>query len=157
MIQHITQRLAFLCDTIPAMVKAIPEAALRHKLRPDKWSKLEILGHLIDSATNNHQRFVRIQFEDTPKVTYDQNQWNKFNNYNALPLAHVIDLWELYNRHLLEVIKIIPEERLQRTGMTNEPQPLTLHWLIVDYLKHLEYHLVQVVGAYDDNPVLAYH
>ncbi len=47
------------------------------KLFPNKWSKKEIIGHLINSATNNHQRFVRCQFETIPKIVYDQNKWKE--------------------------------------------------------------------------------
>ena len=76
MIENIVDRLQYLCDAIPSLIKQIPEQEFSHKSAPGKWSKKEILGHLIDSATNNHQRFVRAQFEDTPFIIYDQDNWN---------------------------------------------------------------------------------
>ena len=138
-------RLTFLCETIPALLHKIPNEEFTFKLHPEKWSKLEILGHLIDSATNNHQRFIRSQFENNPTIIYDQDNWNKFNNYKYLLKDHLIKFWKLYNEHLLEVIKAIPEENLLRSCITNEDSPVTLGWLIDDYVVHLEHHLHQIV------------
>lgn len=73
MIQKSIERLAFLCETIPQLLFEIDDLTFSEELTSEKWSKKEILGHLIDSATNNHQRFVRCQFEDIPTITYDQN------------------------------------------------------------------------------------
>ncbi len=145
MIDKSLYRLAFLCETIPALLNIIPEDEFKFKAKPEKWSKQEILGHLIDSASNNHQRFIRIQFEENPKIIYDQNNWNKYNNWNALNKGHVIRFWEVYNRQLIELISIIPPENLIRTGITNEVQPVTLNWLIDDYVVHLEHHMRQIV------------
>lgn len=141
----VTERLQYLCDTLPALIKQIPEQEFSQKPATNKWSRKEILGHLIDSAANNHQRFVRVQFEDTPFIVYDQDNWNINSRYQSMDSAHVIAFWEAYNRHLIEVIKRIPEENYLRTCKTNEPEPVTLLWLVKDYVKHLEYHLRQIV------------
>ncbi len=140
-----TERLQYLCDTIPALISHISEQEFSHKLSANKWSKKQILGHLIDSAANNHQRFVRVQFEETPFIVYDQDNWNACSRYQDMEPAHVIAFWEAYNRHLLEVLKRIPAESLSRTCKTNEAEPVTLLWLVEDYVKHLEYHLRQIV------------
>jgi hypothetical protein len=113
MIQPATDRLQYLCDTIPALIKAIPDGEFSYKPAPHKWSKKEILGHLIDSAANNHQRFIRAQFEDKPFIVYDQDNWVSCGRYADMPSVHVIDFWELYNRHLIEVISCIPADTLQ--------------------------------------------
>ncbi len=138
-------RLTFLCEAIPELIILIPDEEFKLKPKPGKWSKQEILGHLIDSATNNHQRFIRIQFEDCPQIKYDQDNWNKYNNYNNLDMHHVILFWKIYNEHLTEVIKAIPKENLMKTAKTSEKDPVTLEWLIDDYVVHLEYHLKQLV------------
>jgi hypothetical protein len=143
MIQETINRLDHLLKIIPPLLNAIPESEFKNKPRPEKWSKQEILGHLIDSATNNHQRFVRIQFEEDPKITYDQDNWVKCNHYNDLAKEHVINFWALYNTHLLEIMKRIPAENLKRTGITNSK--VSLAWLINDYVIHLEYHMKQIV------------
>lgn len=74
-------RLEYLCNTIPELLIQIDEQIFSEKINPAKWSKKEILGHLIDSATNNHHRFVRVQFETNLKISYDQNKWNQYNFY----------------------------------------------------------------------------
>jgi hypothetical protein len=145
MIQQSIERLDYLCGRIPDILRQIPDDAFSHKPAPEKWSKKEIIGHLIDSAANNHQRFIRIQFENEPKITYDQEKWNLYGYYNQLDKEHVIGFWEKYNLHLLEIIKRIPPHNLNLTGLTGGDEKLSLGWLIEDYVKHMEHHLKQVV------------
>eukprot|EP01133_Synstelium_polycarpum_P018585 gene18585-22237_t len=115
------------------------------KTSPEKWSKKEIIGHLIDSATNNHHRFVRGQFEETPVITYDQNKWNENNYYQLIDGAQIISFWEAYNKQLLELIKHFPKEKLNNTIHTGGKNNPTIGFLIDDYVQHLEHHLKQVV------------
>ena len=145
MIKETINRLDHLLKIIPQLLGQIPEEEFRKKPKPEKWSKLEILGHLIDSAANNHQRFIRIQFENDPKIVYEQDECVKLNHYNELNKEHVIKFWALYNAHILEVIKRIPEANLSRTSYANGPVKLSLGWLINDYVIHLEYHMKQIV------------
>jgi hypothetical protein len=139
-------RLHYLLDIIPPLLRQIPVETFGHKPAAEKWSKKEILGHLIDSATNNHQRFVRGQFENEPFITYDQNNWNTHSRYADMDGEHVISFWVAYNKHLLEVIKRIPAAAFERKCITNEAAPVTLAWLIDDYVKHMEHHLKQLVA-----------
>jgi len=145
-LQPTIDRLTYICNTIPAILKAIPDADFSHKPTPGKWSKKEILGHLIDSATNNHQRFVRVQFEETPFIIYNQDNWNLFSHHQDIPGSQVITFWELYNRYLLEIIKRIPANLLQRKCKTNESSDVTLQWIIEDYVVHMEHHLHEIVN-----------
>lgn len=139
-------RLQYLCNTIPPILELIPESEFIFKSTPVTWSKKEILGHLIDSATNNHQRFIRIQYENNPVIFYDQNQWNKLSNYNRINSSHLIQLWTLYNQHLIEITKVIPEKNLNKTGIGRDGLALTLEFYINDYVLHLEHHLKQLVS-----------
>jgi hypothetical protein len=156
MISSAIERMQALCDEIPALLLTIDEAAFSHKPAPGKWSKKEIIGHLIDSAANNHHRFVRGQFDDVPRITYDQDAWNAHNYYQQMDGRHVITFWEHYNRHLLEIIRHIPEHLLSRRVETGgesffvgdaPPGPApTIAFLIEDYVAHMEYHLRQIVN-----------
>lgn len=139
------ERLNFLCETIPNLLSGISETEFSYKPSIEKWSKKEILGHLIDSATNNHQRFVRAQFQDVPHIIYDQNNWNKFSFYQSMDSTHLINLWTVYNLHLVEIMKRIPAENLKRECQTESL--VTIEWLIIDYVKHLEHHLKQLVNV----------
>lgn len=139
------ERITKLCNTIPALLRAIPDAEFSHRPTPGKWSRKEILGHLTDSAANNLQRFVRGQFEDVPFIVYDQDNWVSCSRYQEMEGTHVIATWEAINRHIAEMIRRIPSESLCRLCRTNEPEPVTLQWLIEDYVVHMEYHLKQIV------------
>ncbi len=99
------ERLDYLCNTIPALLFEIPREDFSFKPASGKWSKKEIIGHLIASATNNHHRFVRVQFEDVPFIIYDQNKWNENSHYEDMDGQHLIDFWKSYNLHLLEILK----------------------------------------------------
>lgn len=119
---------------------------LQFKINPTKWNKKEILGHLIDSAANNYQRFIRIQYENTPVIFYNQNKWNELNQYQQLESKNIIDLWAIYNEHLLEVIKSIPVESLLREGNSGGEKNLTLVFLINDDVEHMEHHLKHIIS-----------
>src|SRR5688572_5103707 len=122
----------------------------------DEWSRKQILGHLIDSAANNHQRFVGGQFADHLIFAgYDQDQWVSAQRYNDEPWPDLIALWRAYNLHLLHVISAIPQPVLTQTRdkhtldqiafKTVAPNtPATLEYLIRDYLDHLKHHLDQI-------------
>lgn len=146
-IQDAVFRLQYVLDTIPAKLHAIPKQRFSAKESPDKWSRQQIIGHLIDSAANNHQRFIRAQYEATPKIVYDQNNWNTLNFYETADSALVINLWFSYNQHLLFVIKQIPDENLERLCDVGNNQQVTLAFLIVDYVDHLEHHLKYVFSS----------
>jgi hypothetical protein len=112
---------------------------------PGKWVRKEILGHLIDSAANNHQRVVRAQLvERLASPGYDQEAWVALHGYRARPWAELVDLWVSLNRHLAAVIESVPPDKLQTACAIGESQPCSLAWLITDYLRHLRHHLEQI-------------
>jgi hypothetical protein len=146
MITKAIQRLKQLCDIIPPLLSAIDEGIFSKKPAPNKWSKKEILGHLIDSANNNHQRFVRARFENVPTIFYIQDEWNKYGYYNLMDSKKIIELWTAYNNYLAELISYIPDEALSRECKTSDGEKHTLEFLINDYVVHLEHHLKQIVN-----------
>lgn len=144
-VQAAIKRLEYLLKVLPAKLEAIHEGDFAAKSSAAVWSKKEILGHLIDSAANNHQRFIRTQYENVPFVSYDPDKWNALNFYHEADSKLVIDLWCNYNQHLLEVSRRIPAERLLNKCLTGEGEPVTLAFIIVDYVEHLEHHLKQIL------------
>jgi DinB family protein len=138
-------RLEYLCANMPALLGLISEEEFALKPSADKWSKKEILGHLIDSATNNHHRFIRAQFVDRPRIDYHADSWVIANHYQELPIRHLIFFWQLYNLHLAKVIGYMPADILQRECDSGDPTLHTLEWLFDDYVDHLEHHLHQLV------------
>lgn len=116
--------------------------------QPGKWSKQQILGHLIDSAINNLKRFTDIQFLPQPYTTqsYKQDELVVANNYNALPLQHLLQLWESLNRQIVYVVQNIPETKLcwQVNPGYDDGATRSLEWIIADYVAHMEHHLRQI-------------
>lgn len=126
----------------------LPEADARRKPAPDKWSIAELIGHLIDSAANNHQRFIRAQQLESgePYIgpRYSQDSWVALNGYQEAPWTEIVDLGRLYNRHLARVIAHIPDELLPTEMRVGSLEPATLGFIIEDYLAHLQHHVRQI-------------
>ena len=137
-------RLVEIVNTVPQRLRQISSKEFSNKPSPDKWSKKQILGHLIDSATNNHHRFVRVQFEDKPGISYQQNKWNDHGYYQERDGDHIIAFWELYNRHLVELMRRIPKELLTKECNMGDGEFRAIEWLFDDYVRHLEHHLGQI-------------
>ena len=112
---------------------------------PGKWSPKEILGHLVDSASNNHQRFVRAQLDPSLEIAgYEQAGWVAAQRYGDRAWADILDLWASYNRHLAHVIAAIPEERRHVSCSIGEEPPVTLEHVVLDYIGHIQHHLRQI-------------
>ena len=114
---------------------------------PEKWSKKQVLGHLIDSAANNHQRFIRAQLG--PELAfpgYEQERWVAVQHYQDESWNALVALWQHYNRHLLHVMARVPGDQLSRRCVIGDNDPVTLEFLIKDYVVHLKHHLEQILG-----------
>ena len=124
-----------------------PDAAMERPA-PGKWSRKEILGHLVDSASNNHQRFVRAQ-EGTEMrgPGYAQDHWVAAQEYQGRDWQELIALWEAYNLHLAHGIRAIPAPRLATPCIIADREPVTLLYVVQDYLDHLKHHLRQIFPA----------
>jgi hypothetical protein len=144
-LQNTIQRLNYLLEIIPPLLNILDDETFSSQQLPGKWSKKQIIGHLIDSATNNHHRMVRAQFDDTPSISYDQNKWNEFGHYQHIPKDQIIHFWEVYNRQLLALIPLIPNEKLENK-IEIKGEKITLRFIIEDYVVHMEHHLRQVVN-----------
>jgi len=114
------------------------------KPSPNKWSKKEILGHLIDSAQNNIRRFIVAQYEDTPAITYRQDDWVSMNHYQSYSLKELIQLWYLQNKQICVILSDLSKEAFERNCQTESIH--TIEWLAEDYIKHLKHHLHQVLN-----------
>lgn len=145
--EKIATELQEIIHTFSIRIKAINIEEFNAKPNPNKWSKKEVLGHLIDSAHNNLRRFVVAQYEQQPNIVYDQDFWVNANDYQNMPDAEVIALWKLLNKRIIAVLSKMPVENYDHTCDTGKISPSihTLQWLAADYVKHLKHHLNQII------------
>ena len=119
----------------------LPEPLTSQPLGTNKWSAKQVVGHLIDSAANNHQRFVRLQIEpDLHLPGYKQEEWVAVQCYAVMPWMQALETWRVFNQHLAYVIQHIKVEHLDRVWHFEEG-PMPLGFLIEDYIGHLKHHL----------------
>ncbi len=152
-------RLRVVVATTEPMLLAVPDAQTALRPQPGNWSPRENVGHLIDSASNNHQRFVRAASqEDLVFSGYEQDRWVDVQDYQHAPWHELVTLWANFNRHLARVMAAIPEEHRARPRRKHNlhevawravpaSEPATLDYFMNDYVGHLEHHLAQILGA----------
>jgi hypothetical protein len=124
----------------------IDEALSRERAKPDEWCAREVVGHLIDSACNNHRRFILGQTPGLPKFDgYDGDVWVARQQYVDESWADIVALWAAYNRHLRHVIARTPAGHLLMSATDPDGLgPVTLGFLMQDYIGHIRHHYEQV-------------
>jgi hypothetical protein len=113
---------------------------------PGKWSRKEILGHLIDSTCNNQQKFVRTMAQPQLDFAgYKQDFWVESQKYNAADWRNLIALWRAYNQHLAHVIEHARPELLGNLIAIEDAGTFSLEFIMKDYVEHLKHHLMQIL------------
>jgi hypothetical protein len=149
-------------DSASQRLLQIGETESERPRAEEHWSAKQILGHLIDSAMNNHARFVLAQIKDDLVFAgYDQNNWVEIQHYQQASWSRLVDLWRAYNLHLLHVMSCTPADKLSRRCTAHsfqqiafetvkESEPATLEYLMKDYVVHLKHHLSQIFDKQAD-------
>ena len=143
-------------DSAAGRLLQITEAQSEQPRTEEHWSSKQIIGHLIDSATNNHARFVLGQLKnDLVFPGYDQDQWVQVQHYQQASWPQLVELWRAYNLHLLHIMSWVPQDKLKQACIQHslqniafesvgEAEPTTLKYLMKDYVVHLKHHLSQI-------------
>jgi len=144
-------------DRAASRLLLIPDRDASVRSAPGKWSPKEIVGHLIDSASNNHGRFVRAQLqEDLIFEGYDQDAWVRVEAYQDRPWVDLVRLWQAFNHHIAAVMQVAGPQTLTQPRTRHNldqlawqavdtTQPTTLEYFMRDYVGHLKHHLRQVL------------
>ena len=129
-----------------ALFAGVDEALSRERATPEGWCAREVVGHLIDSACNNHRRWIVGQTPGLAKFDgYEQNDWVSRQQYADESWADVVALWAAYNRHLRHVISRTPSVNLLLSATAPDgSEPITIGFLMHDYVGHIRHHLKQV-------------
>lgn len=127
----------------------LSELNVSHRPAPERWSIKQVIGHLIDSAANNHQRFIRLQVSSELLPFYDQNAWVAANQYQTQEFGMIARLWRDYNLHILHLLAHIPAAALANLWMRPDNTHVTLAFVIEDYFAHLDHHISKVRERYD--------
>jgi hypothetical protein len=133
----------------------LPEPTLTFRLSEDAWSIKEIIGHLIDSASNNHQRFVRLQLTDRltfPDYGQDNIHWVRIQNYQDRTWEELLSLWRHFNIQMADIIRSVDPSCLSHFWQVDPQTSVTLFDLMTDYLRHLELHLDQIADTLEAFP-----
>lgn len=143
--EKIANRLEEIVADSVAAFHAIGEESAGRRPSLDDWSAKEVIGHLIDSAANNHHRFVRVQIGDVPPAaSYEQAGWVRSNHYYGRSWNDLVELWSAYNRHLAHVVRHADPATLERRLPIHDGQEVTLKFVMEDYVTHMEHHVEQI-------------
>ena len=132
-------------DSAEPRLRGLSEDRAGRSPAANKWSPKQVLGHLIDSAANNHQRFIRLQGTDDLRLPgYAQEFWVDTQRYSERAWLELVELWCAYNRHLAHVIALIPEAKRHVYCQIGDGPRVTLSHVALDYVGHLQHHLRQI-------------
>ena len=141
-------RLLDVVGSAAAKLAAMTDREAAGRPAPGTWCPKEVVGHLLDSAANNHHRFVRGQLAPELQFPgYEQERWVAAQGYAEAPWGELVELWRLENRRLASVIRRIPAEKLSTPCRIGSGNAVSLGWIVEDYLRHVEHHLEQIKPA----------
>jgi hypothetical protein len=140
--KDIAEEIRHIVNQASERLKKMKPGEVALKSTPEEWSKKEILGHLIDSAANNHQRIVRAGYNTADTYPpYLQNVWVQIQHYQESDWGELVELWTAYNRHLCHIIEYIPPEACSAPCNIGRDEPVSLEFVVKDYLRHLKHHM----------------
>lgn len=133
-------------ETVMPMLRGMSDAGASVPRDAGKWSRKQVLGHLIDSACNNQQKFVRTMARSgLDFVGYEQNHWVDSQHYSTAAWDQLVSLWQAYNAHLAHIIEHVDPKQLSHTINVEDHGTFTLEFIMNDYIDHMKHHLLQIL------------
>jgi hypothetical protein len=146
--EKLSLELGRIVESAEPVLRRVSEEESGRRALEGGWSRKQVLGHLIDSASNNHQRFVRASLAEALDFpAYEQTGCVRVQAPQEAAWPMLVDLWASYNRYLAHVIARLPENKLRVPCRIGGDEPVTLEFLADDYVRHLEHHLGQMGAA----------
>ena len=143
--RELSEKLERVVESARIILRQVSEAESNKPVLKGGWSRKQVLGHLIDSASNNHQRFVRAALQGSLEFPgYDQDGFVRVQAVESVLWPILVALWSSYNLYLAHVIAHLPADKLEAPCRIGEDDPVTLRFLAEDYLTHLLHHLSQI-------------
>ena len=148
MTSEIAQLFRTQLNEIHTELFAISPALADTPWRPGGWTRKQIVGHLLDSAANNRQRFVRAATEGAyAGPQYAQGAWVAAHGYAEQSWDDLLLWWSVEHEILMAVVDRIPEDKLEALCRVGDDEPVTLRFLIEDYVRHQNHHLAQITSS----------
>ncbi len=154
--ENISQELTTTVEAFYHKYCGLDDSITSRRIDADNWTLKEIIGHLIDSASNNHQRFVRLQIVNElifPGYGQDNSKWLQIQKYNEMNFADIMLLWKQYNILIGQIIKEVDTSKLENRWINSEGNKNTLKDLMIDNLRHLKDHLLHFEQTLEQNKV----
>ncbi|CAL2104678.1 protein of unknown function [Tenacibaculum sp. 190130A14a] len=149
--EYVTKHIVALeevLETFPKRISVLSEADWNVK-EAGKWSKKEILGHLVDSALNNLQRYIRVQYQEIPHVVYHQNEWVAAQHWQQVSIAEIVTLWKSLNTQIAHVWHNFPEDKFEASiNVSKEIEKVEIYSfqeMLDDYIGHFNHHAQQIL------------
>ena len=143
--EHVSAELARVVDAAEIVLRRVSDEESGRPVLAGGWSRKQVLGHLIDSASNNHQRFVGAALADALDFpAYDTPGSVRVQAVESAAWPLLVDLWASYNRYLAHVIRHLPPAKLEVVCRIGSNAPVSLRYLAEDYVRHLVHHLGQI-------------
>ncbi len=143
----LSKELARIVDSAEETLRQISEDDSSKPILSGGGSRKQVLGHLIDSASNNHQRLVRAALQNSLDFpAYDQNGSVHVQTVQEAPWPMLVALWANYNRYLAHVIAHLPPAKLEVPCRIGSDESVTLRFLAEDDVRHLVHHLKAISG-----------
>jgi len=149
---NVTDGILRYIDTWEQKLIELPVETITEKRNKQNRTIKQILGHLIDSAANNHQRMIRLQYNEKltfPDYQQDNDLWIALQDYQHADWNTTVQLWKYYNLHMIQVIKSVDQSKLSNSWQSFEDITVTLQQMIEGYLGHIELHLNEIQELID--------
>ena len=147
--QQVITDLSGILEKYYPLFKEMTAEIQMKKNTPDGWTKKQELGHLVDSALNNIQRFIRVQYQPDVQIYYNPDEWVRTNDYLNMDWNELVGLWNLLNKQICRILSVMPATEFDKpiNVGTEEPKIYTTAFIAEDYIVHMQHHLDHIFAA----------